>query len=85
MGVIEDTANRSKLAKLLRFKSSTSEGKWVSLEQYIENMQEWQKEIYFLAGENEEAVERSPFLEVANKKKIEVLYLTDPVDEYVNM
>jgi len=82
MGVIEDTANRSKLAKLLRFKSSTSEGKWVSLEQYIENMQEWQKEIYFLAGENEEAVERSPFLEVANKKKIEVLYLTDPVDEY---
>jgi heat shock protein beta len=82
MGVIEDTSNRSKLAKLLRFKSSTSDGKWVSMEQYVENMQEWQKDIYFIAGESEEAVQKSPFLEVANKKKIEVLYLTDPVDEY---
>jgi heat shock protein beta len=83
MGVIEDMPNRSKLAKLLRFKSSTSDGKWNSLEDYIENMQEWQKDIYFLAGDSMESVEKSPFLEVARKKKIEVLYLTEPVDEYV--
>jgi heat shock protein beta len=83
MGVIEDMPNRSKLAKLLRFKSSTSDNKWSSLEDYVENMQEWQKDIYFLAGDSMESVEKSPFLEVAKKKNIEVLYLTDPVDEYV--
>ena len=50
MGVIEDAPNRSKLAKLLRFKSSKSKGDYVSLEEYVENMQEWQKDIYFIAG-----------------------------------
>jgi len=83
MGIMEDVANRSKLAKLLRFKSSTSDEKWVSLEQYVENMHEWQKEIYYLAGMNTEEVSKSPFLEAARKKNVEVLYLTDPVDEYV--
>merc|ERR1711998_535172 len=83
MGVMEDTPNRSKLAKLLRFKSSTSDDKWVSLEQYVENMHEWQKEVYYLAGMSTEEVSKSPFLEAARKKNVEVLYLTDPVDEYV--
>merc|ERR1712196_430452 len=83
MGVMEDTPNRSKLAKLLRFKSSTSDDKWVSLESYVENMHEWQKEIYYLAGMSTEEVSKSPFLEAARKKNVEVLYLTDPVDEYV--
>eukprot|EP00605_Chrysophyceae_sp_TOSAG23-4_P000443 GSChrysophyteH1.ASY1.ANO1.501.1 assembled CDS len=83
MGVIEDMPNRSKLAKLLRYKTSTSDDKWNSLESYIENMQEWQKDIYFLAGDSLENVEKSPFLEVAKKKGVEVLYLTEPVDEYV--
>merc|ERR1711871_86679 len=83
MGVIEDMPNRSKLAKLLRYKTSTSDDKWNSLESYIENMQEWQKDIYFLAGDSLENVEKSPFLEVARKKGVEVLYLTEPVDEYV--
>ncbi len=83
MGVMEDTPNRSKLAKLLRFKSSTSDDKWVSLEAYVENMHEWQKEIYYLAGMSTEEVSKSPFLEAARKKNVEVLYLTDPVDEYV--
>lgn len=82
MGVIEDTPNRSKLAKLLRFKSSTSEDRWTSLEAYIENMQEWQKDIYFIAGMSDEEVKKSPFLEIAHKKQLEVLYLTDPIDEY---
>lgn len=83
MGVMEDTPNRSKLAKLLRFKSSTSDDKWVSLEAYVENMHDWQKEIYYLAGMSTEEVSKSPFLESARKKNVEVLYLVDPVDEYV--
>ena len=82
MGVVEDNSNRSKLAKLLRYKTSTGGDKWVSLEEYVENMQEWQKDIYFVAGESLDAVKKSPFLEVATKKKIEVIYLTEPVDEY---
>jgi len=83
MGVMEDTPNRSKLAKLLRFKSSTSDDKWVSLEAYVENMHEWQKEIYYLAGMSTDEVSKSPFLESARQKNVEVLYLVDPVDEYV--
>ena len=81
MGIIEDAPNRSKLAKLLRFKSSTSEGKYVSLEEYVANMPEWQQDVYFIAGENIKAVKKSPFLEVASKKKVEVLYLVESVDE----
>jgi len=82
MGVIEDSGNKSKLAALLRYKSSKSETKYRSLSQYIEDMPAWQTEIYFLAGESFEAVKKSPFLEVARKKGVEVLYLTDPLDEY---
>lgn len=81
MGIIEDSPNRSKLAKLLRYKSSTSDGKYVSLEEYVNNMPEWQHEVYFIAGENLKAVERSPFLEVASRKKVEVLFLVESVDE----
>jgi len=83
LGTIEDPANRSKLAKLLRFKSSKSEGRHISFDEYVANKQEWQKDIYFIAGETIEAVEKSPFLEVAKRKNVEVLYLIDPIDEYV--
>lgn len=83
LGTIEDPANRSKLAKLLRFKSSKSEGRFISFDEYVANKQEWQKDIYFVAGETLEGVEKSPFLEVAKRKNVEVLYLTDPIDEYV--
>ena len=82
MGLIEDQPNRSKLAKLLRYKTSTSDGKYVSLEEYVENMPEWQNEIYYIAGENLDAVKKSPFLEMASKKNVEVLFLTESVDEY---
>jgi HSP90 family molecular chaperone len=82
MGVMEDVPNRSKLAKLLRFKSSKSDGKYVSFEQYLENKPEWQKDIYFIAAESVDSADKSPFMEVAKKKGIEVLYLVDPIDEY---
>merc|ERR1711871_1914642 len=83
LGTIEDPANRSKLAKLLRFKSSKSEGRWISLDQYVENKKDWQKDIYFIAGESEENVQKSPFLAQAVRKDAEVLFLVDPIDEYV--
>ena len=51
MGIIEDNANRHKLAKLLRFKTSKSEGNFKSLDEYVEGMPEWQKTIYYVAGE----------------------------------
>jgi heat shock protein 90kDa beta len=82
MGIVEDAANRSKLAKLLRYKTSTSEDKYRSLEDYVADMPEWQSDIYFISGESIEAVKKSPFMEMANRKKVEVLFLIDPVDEY---
>merc|ERR1712054_634603 len=82
LGIIEDSANRSKLQKLLRFKTNKSGDDWVSLEQYVENMPDWQKSIYYISGESVETVENSPFLEKLKKKDLEVLYLVDPIDEY---
>lgn len=82
MGLIEDTSNRTKLSKLLRFKTSTSDGKWRSLEEYVSDMSESQEYIYYISGSSTEAVENSPFLEKLKAKGFEVLYLTDPMDEY---
>ena len=81
LGVVEDSTNRARLSKLVRFKSTKSEG-LVGLQDYIENMPEWQKNIYFIAGESLEALKASPFLERAEAKGVEVLLLDDPVDEY---
>lgn len=83
MGVVEDAGNRSKLAKLLRFKTSKSEGEFRSFDEYISEIPEWQSDIYFLAGESMEAIMKSPFLEVAKSKGIEVLLLDEAIDEYV--
>lgn len=81
MGVIEDLANRSKLSKLLRFKTSKSNGRYVSLDDYLANKKDWQKDVYYLAAESVEVAEKSPFLEVAKRKDVEVLFLVDPLDE----
>ena len=82
MGIIEDASNRTRLAKLLRFYTSQSPDKLVSLEQYVERMKEGQKSIYYVAGESQEALEKSPFLEKLLLKGFEVIYFTDPIDEY---
>ena len=83
LGLIDDRANKAKLSKLIRYKSSKSEGKWISMEDYVDNMQDEQKFIYFITGESLELVEKSPLLEKANEKDFEVLYMVDPLDEYV--
>lgn len=85
MGVIEDDANRSKLLKLLRFKSSKAEGDddWISFEDYVGRMKEWQDEIYIFAGTNEEELSKSQFMERFKEKDVEVIYLTEPIDEYM--
>jgi heat shock protein beta len=81
MGIMEDGANKSKLAKLLRFKTSKSDDKYNSLDNYVSSMPVWQKDIYFIAAESMEAAAKSPFMQVARRKNVEVLYLVDPIDE----
>merc|ERR1712001_92884 len=80
LGVIEDTANRTRLAKLLRFVSSN--GKLTSLSEYVERMKDKQESIFYMAGGSKEEVEKSPFVERLLKKGYEVLFLTEAVDEY---
>ncbi|KAM4553542.1 endoplasmin isoform 1-T1 [Fundulus diaphanus] len=82
LGVIEDHSNRTRLAKLLRFQTSNSETVLASLEQYVERMKEKQDKIYFMAGTTRKEAESSPFVERLLKKGYEVIYLTEPVDEY---
>merc|ERR1712166_1587189 len=83
MGLIEDSSNRTKLSKLLRFKTSVDGGdKWSSLEGYVGRMKEWQKSIYYISGKDMEEVKSSAFLERLMAKGLEVIFLTDPIDEY---
>ncbi|XP_074182330.1 LOW QUALITY PROTEIN: endoplasmin [Rhinolophus sinicus] len=82
LGVIEDHSNRTRLAKLLRFQSSHHASDITSLDQYVERMKEKQDKIYFMAGSSRKEAESSPFVERLLKKGYEVIYLTEPVDEY---
>lgn len=84
-GPAEDSANKEKLGGLLRFASTKSEGdaQTVSLDQYIERMAEGQEKIYFITAETLSAARNSPHLEVFKKKDIEVLLMTDRVDEWL--
>ena len=82
-GIYTDTAKRDKIAGLARYKTTKSQNQWVSLDEYVKNMQPDQKEIYFITGDNLNALLNSPHLEKLKEKDYEVLLMTDPVDEWV--
>merc|ERR1719333_2032781 len=82
MGLIEDAANRTRLAKLLRYATSKSGEKEISLEEYVANMKEDQKNIYYISGEDKDSLLKSPSCEKLLAKDIEIIFMTDSVDEY---
>lgn len=83
-GIASDPANRERIAKLLRFPSSHSEGSQLtSLDDYIKRAQADQKPIYYLGGPSLASIKTSPNLEIFRRRGIEVLYLSDPIDEFV--
>merc|ERR1711975_80425 len=83
LGIHEDQTNREKLSNFLRYNTSKSGEDMISLKEYVARMKEGQKDIYFITGESLAAVTASPFIEGLKKKGLEVLYLIDPIDEYV--
>ena len=83
LGVHEDRRNHDKLVKLLRFYSSNSPDKFITLDEYVESMKENQENIYFITGQNMEALSNSPFIEKLKKDGYNVLYFLDPIDEYM--
>ncbi|WP_412754663.1 molecular chaperone HtpG [Legionella donaldsonii] len=84
-GPVEDYANREAIAKLLRFSSSTSnsEKQTVTLDDYVSRMKEGQDKIYYITAASYNAAKNSPHLEIFNKKGIEVLLLSDRIDEWL--
>ncbi|XVF03119.1 hypothetical protein REPUB_Repub04eG0233400 [Reevesia pubescens] len=81
LGCIEDSGNHKRITPLLRFYTSTSEDELTSLDEYVENMGENQKAIYYLATDSLKSARTAPFLEKLVQKDIEVLYLIEPIDE----
>lgn len=83
LGIHEDSSNRNKLSDLLRYHTSASGDEVCSLKDYVGRMKENQKHIYFITGENKEQVANSSFVERVKKRGFEVVYMTEPIDEYV--
>ena len=81
-GIYEDVANRIEIAELSRFYSTNSEEKLTSLDEYISRVQEGQTSIYYMTGDDIPTMRNNPQLEAFNAKGIEVLLLTDPIDEF---
>lgn len=81
LGCIEDTGNHKRITPLLRFFSSKSEEELISLDEYIDNMDEKQNAIYYIATDSLKSAKSAPFLEKLVQKDIEVLYLVEPIDE----
>ncbi|KAK6108492.1 Heat shock protein HSP 90-alpha [Brugia pahangi] len=82
LGIHEDSTNRKKLSEFLRFYTSASSEEMTSLKDYVSRMKENQKQIYFITGESREAVASSAFVERVKRRGFEVIYMTDPIDEY---
>nr|QWV59566.1 heat shock protein 90-2 [Lasioderma serricorne] len=83
LGIHEDSQNRAKLADLLRYHTSASGDEACSLKEYVSRMKPNQKHIYYITGESKEQVANSSFVERVKKRGFEVVYMTEPIDEYV--
>jgi len=83
MGIMEDEPNRKKISNLLRFKTSKSKGEYKSLREYVEDVKHWQKDIYYIGGTSVKELSNSPFMDKFHEKDIEVIYFTEPADEYM--
>jgi len=83
LGIHEDSTNRKKLAGFLRYNTSASGDETSSLSDYVSRMKENQKDIYYITGESLDTVKQSAFVETLKKRGLEVVYMTEPIDEYV--
>ncbi|XP_060560332.1 heat shock protein HSP 90-beta-like [Ruditapes philippinarum] len=82
LGIHEDSTNRKKIANFLRYHTSQSGDEMSSLKEYVSRMKENQKDIYYITGESKEVVQSSAFVERVISRGFEVVYMTDPIDEY---
>lgn len=83
LGIHEDSTNRKKLAGYLRYHTSASGDEQCGFGDYVSRMKENQKDIYYITGENKDIVTQSAFVERLKKRGLEVIYMTEPIDEYV--